>query len=326
MKNNNQISNAAQAVSVSPLSSRRGVGGEVNTPLSGACSGYPGRGVGLPAARHGGEVNIISPKGEVHISSPLGEGEVLPGGTTGEVKLKTELHYLCSLIIILLTSLPLFAQNPSSAEQVFYEAMKPMLEGKNFALRFEVIAPDLDKPLELFAAPEYKRYRGAYLYVDGDKMDMKFPELSAVSNGILSLVSFDENRLLMIDSVQHNKSGSQAQAPEIALANFAKNNIDTSQIEILGEEMVAGDQCYKLRILMDMHFDEKQNAHTEVLYWISKDKKKLVMFSEKTGQKYKSYLVKSLGKAPEGHNYNFYFPKEKRTELMGYRVMDMRYR
>lgn len=210
------------------------------------------------------------------------------------------------------------AQSSNQAYEILEASIGHLDEKKGFALHFEGVAYELQKPLEIFSMPSYKVFRGGYLYVQGDKYELKLANTGAISNGVIYLVTDELNKMVYVDSI--NRSHKDETQYGVSLTEFLDKNIKDENIKLEGEEMVKGDLCYKIKAGMNIH--EKD---THVLYYIGKKDKKLKMMAEWVNGSYTVYWIRSIGKAPSGHNYDFGFPTTQVEDLEGYKVFDFRY-
>lgn len=206
----------------------------------------------------------------------------------------------------------------SLAMTLLDEALGFIIEENSGAIYYETIARNLEDPLEIFTLPLYQVDKGGYWFFDGDRFEMKAGEIKALCDGQLLVLVDEENQFMYVDSVRLEPlldvEGEVPSFDELIDRQFGHGNAS-----YLGEEMVKGKPCHKIKAYMEKQADDY------VLYWIDKASMQLVLMAEKSESVYTVYEIKSVGKVPANHSYQIVLPDHEIVDFYGFKVVDMRF-
>jgi hypothetical protein len=236
-------------------------------------------------------------------------------------KLSKVLKLLLVIWGVFLAELQSSAQTNAGIQQeamdLLDKAFAPVNNSETYGITFETIAYELKNPVDIFSLPGYKVHKGGYLYVSKNKYELKLPHVKAISNGVLSLMTDELNKVLYIDSVKSMNEIQEGREQDVK--DLFNKNFRDQKLSIEKEETVSGEKCHRIKSTMLVN-----GVSAEMIWWVSKSGK-LIMYAEKSGSGYTVFLIKNIGKVPAGHKFDFYFPREEKQELLGYKVFDFRY-
>lgn len=208
-------------------------------------------------------------------------------------------------------------QIDEKAFQILDKAFGNFLESENVGIQFEGIAYGIQKPEDIFTLPVYKIFRGGYLYMNKNKFQIELGLMKSMSDGKLMVVIDEQSKTLLIDSVRKN-SFEDGESEEMSM--LINEDFKESNLIYRGIATVNKHQCHKIS-----SYVKGTGGNAEVTYWVDAVTGQLYLMSENQNGSNNVYWFNRIGKAPENHKYDVYFPKKSLTTFQGYTVLDNRY-
>lgn len=228
--------------------------------------------------------------------------------------------YLWVIVLWLLSAgTGLAQQQDDKAFEILDKAIGLQEKEVDLAIYFEDMAFGVADPLAIFKLPAYAVQKGGFIYMKDDQYEIQLGILKALSDGKLSILVNEQERMVIVDSVRSGMAGFGEEGEQPDLQSLLKENLYNSQLSYVGLEEIQGNTCHKIKAT----FPDAQDTY--VLYWVREKDHKLLLMVEKQGSNFDVYHIRKISKTPKDHQFTIHVPATEMTEFHGYEIFDFRY-